>query len=368
MNERIIELERNKIGSIATNLYGNCFRTLLYVDHEEESQNLAKAEKNLNILIEKYNSLDVSNRISIMGGEFANNYIGTADNPFPLESIGDLGLPLFMFLEIAQKALEENFIYFYNVSPENKAKAQELITKISDFKSKLSVLPHNKLFDSSKTLSKEAWHGISASKGHFSFKKSKDEEIEYVGITYSITHEDGVWKNGDYYSNGSSRYNGETPFYEEDALSISQIKYKKTLDIAEKYYKEFSKYFIDGLIPNLHEVEEKLIDKNLDFRLVERLKTFIIMYSSKGLSDDIQFALSDTGKYQLEQLHSIEYEILEEQKEAAKKETAITEARARYQQKSFFWKFLNRKLNPEKIRIEDMATEEIEELYTARRK
>ena len=45
------------------------------------------------------------------------------------------------------------------------------------------------------------------------------------------------------------------------------------------------------------------------------------------------------------------------------REDLITLARLRYRKKSSLWKFFNKKNNPEKLNFEEMAEEEIENLY-----
>jgi hypothetical protein len=82
----------------------------------------------------------------------------------------------------------------------------------------------------------------------------------------------------------------------------------------------------------------------------------------------VDFAHSKYAIFYLEDLQRaerlVEKEAEEQKRLAEEKKSAIDQARERYQQKNFFWKFINRKLNPQNLNFETMETSEIQELYT----
>lgn len=357
--------ERNIIGYTATSLYNYCFRRFQFIDHEDEKTRLNMADQCLLVLENYYNFFSLEQIPEYMGGEFSHKYLGDVDNLTVVTTYYSEKIPLFLFLDIAIKALKENYIYNYEASLDNKEFAQELLEKIINFREKIVVLPHNPIFNSNKHISDEAWYGIS--NGTFAFSIVQEERLKHVKLSYQISRDDGVLIDGDNYSSGQVNTSGSSPYYEEDYKEISKrIEIKREKE-AEEFYAEFRKYFKYGCIPNYQNMKRFLIDRNIDERIFEELKKFCIMYAKYGEERATEFALSNTGKKCLDSLikteNSAAVKLAEKQKQAAIKRIAINNARARYRKKSLFWRAMNQHLNPDKIRMELLDTDQINELY-----
>jgi hypothetical protein len=282
--------------------------------------------------------------------------------------------PLFLLAEIALMNLDSLFIYEPQVSAKNKEKAKELRKLVEELRTKLVTLKHSEIFDSNKHISPEAWKGIASCRGSFTQAVEEKEGLKHFVIRYTITSDDGVWRNGDYYYDNvyTSHYNHI--LYQEDIEEIYKRKLQREKQESDEYYAHFTKYFKNGVIPAKYKgFEEYLIDPTIDERIIKELGTFVLMYNSpEHQRSHTDFAHSKHASFYLEDLQRAERLVKKEkeenQRKREEKDSAIEGARKRYQQKSFFWKMLNRKLNPERLDFESMETEEIKELYTGGKK
>ena len=282
--------------------------------------------------------------------------------------------PLYLFAEIALMNLDSLFIYEPGVSDKNKKKAQELREQIEKLRAKLVTLNLSESFDSNKHISPEAWKGMASCRGSFTQAVEEKEGLKHFVIRYTITSDDGVWRNGDYYYDNvyTSHYNHI--LYQEDIEEIYKRKLQREKQESDEYYAHFTKYFKNGVIPSEYKgFEEYLIDPTIDERIIKELGTFVLMYNSpEHQRSHTDFAHSKCASFYLEDLQRAERLVKKDKEETQRKreekDAAIEDARKRYQQKSFFWKFLNRKLNPERLDFESMETEEIKELYTGGKK
>jgi hypothetical protein len=69
-------------------------------------------------------------------------------------------------------------------------------------------------------VSQTAWQGMNACGGNYSIRREKKEGLEYFEMNYSVTTDDGVWKNGDYYYDNVYTSHGNSVLFEEDSKEI----------------------------------------------------------------------------------------------------------------------------------------------------
>lgn len=343
-----------------------------FIDNEEEFRYLEEAIKNAKEISTALETLSEEEIEMYLSGEHSLHYIGP-DNDLR----GDYAspkYPLYLFAEIALMNLDSLFIYEPGVSDKNKKKARELREQIEKLRAKLVTLNLSESFDSNKHISPEAWKGMASCRGSFTQAVEEKEGLKHFVIRYTITSDDGVWRNGDYYYDNvyTSHYNHI--LYQEDIEEIYKRKLQREKQESDEYYAHFTKYFKNGVIPSEYKgFEEYLIDPTIDERIIKELGTFVLMYNSpEHQRSHTDFAHSKYASFYLEDLQRAERLVKKDKEETQRKreekDAAIEDARKRYQQKSFFWKFLNRKLNPERLDFESMETEEIKELYTGGKK
>lgn len=343
-----------------------------YIDHKEESQTLDRiieiAEKMTNI----FNNMSEEDKRIYLDGEFPTWYLGP-DNDLSSD-IGAPQFPLYLFADIAMMSIDSHYIYEPRVPEENKKKATNLRAHLQVLRRNFQELNYSDKFDCNKHISPEAWQGMSSSMGRYTVRTERKEELDFFEMSYTLTSDDGVWRNGDYYYNNVYRSHHKAVLYQEDAKELAHRKFQREKKESEEYYSHFKKYFKNGIIPMRYQgFEEHLIDPTIDPRIIEEIGSFVLMYNdAKKSRGYVDFAHSEHASYYLEDLQRAERLVQREKEEAIQKrqekDNAIVEARARYQQRSFFWKLLNRKLNPERLSFETMETTEIENLYTGGRK
>lgn len=367
-----IRRDRYSHGKTMAKIVYNTFRRFpRYIDQEEESKGLDIALESADKMLNTFNTMSDEEKAIYLNGEFPLHYLGP-DNDL-IGGINAPEYPLYLFTDIAMMSLNSLFIYEPRVSEVNRKKAQELKSKLEELRDKLVTLEYSKNFDSRKHISQRAWEGMCASRGSFSMSRDEKEGYYHYSIHYSVTTDDGVWKNGDYYYDNVYTSYGEHVLFEEDQKEIANRKESRLKHEAEEYYSHYVKYFKDSKIPaSREELEECLIDKNIDERIKKELGIFVLMYHSPESRGHIAYAHSENAGFRLDRLKSAERTVQREKEEAirkkAEKDSAIDQARARYKQRNFFWKLLNRKLNPERLDFETMETPEIQELYTGGKK
>ena len=322
-------------------------------------------------MLNYFNTMSDEEKSIYLNGEFPLHYIGP-DNDLSA-GINAPEYPLYLFADIALMSIDSLFIYEPRVAETNKKKAQNLKVKLEELREKLVTLNYSKNFDSRKHISPRAWDGMCAARGCFSMSRDEKEGYQHYSIHYTIVSDDGVWRNGDYYYDNVYRSYGEHILFEEDQKEINNRREARLRHEAEEYYSHYTKYFKDGKIPSSREVvEDCLIDPNIDERIKKELCIFVLMYHSKESRGHIEYAHSDNAEYRLDRLKAAERAVQKDKEERIRlreeKDSAIDQARARYKQRNFFWKLLNRKLNPEKLDFESMETPEIQELYTGGKK
>ncbi len=374
-NTREDQIRRDRFshGKTMAKIVYNTFRRFpRYIDQEEESKGLDIALESAEKMLNTFNTMSEEERAIYLNGEFPLHYLGP-DNDLSSD-INSPEFPLYLFCDIATMSLDSLFIYEPQVSEKNKTKARDLKNKLEELRSKLTTLEYSDRFDSEKHISTRAWQGMESSRGFFTVKTEEEENYKYYSMGYTITSDDGVWKNGDYYYDNVYRSHHKVVLFAEDEKELSRRRNERYKKESIEFYSHFQKYFKDGIIPSSYQgFEEYLIDPSLDPKIKEELGSFVLMYNEhkNGLKDG-DFAHSKHAYIYLEDLQNAERRVAREQAEALRqrqeKDSAIVQARARYKQRNFFWKLLNRKLNPERLDFEAMETPEIQELYTGGKK
>lgn len=368
-----IRRDRCNYGYTMATLVFNTFRRYpRFIDNEEEFRYLEEAEKAAKKISNALETLSEEEIEMYLSGELPLRYSGPENDRRGEYDCPEY--PLYFFADITLMNLDSLFIYEPQVSQKNKEKAKELRKLVEELRTKLVTLKHSERFDSSKHISPEAWKGIASSHGGFNMSTQKEEDLEHFVISYTLTSDDGVWRNGDYYYNNVYRSYYDHILYQEDIEEIYKRKVQREKQESEEYYAHFTKYFKNGVIPAKYKgFEEYLLDPTIDERIIKELGTFVLMYNDhENQRSSTDFAHSKYASFYLEDLQRAERLVKKEkeenQRKREEKDSAIEGARKRYQQKSFFWKMLNRKLNPERLDFESMETEEIKELYTGGKK
>lgn len=193
----------------------------------------------------------------------------------------------FRYLEEAEKAAKKISNALETLSEEeidmylSGEHALHYLGPDNDLRAKLVTLNHSEKFDSEKHISPEAWKGMASCRGSFRSAVEEKEGLKHFVIRYTITSDDGVWRNGDYYYDNvyTSHYNHI--LYQEDIEEIYKRKLQREKQESDEYYVHFTKYFKNGVIPSEYKgFEEYLIDQTIDERIIKELGTFVLMYNS----------------------------------------------------------------------------------------
>lgn len=364
-----IQRDRNNHGAKMAAIMNSLFKgNQRYIDQEEDRITLLKVQQLVQEMHKKFDSMSEEEKRTYLDGEFATYYIGP-DNDLS-EGMNAPKYPLYLFADISLITISSLYLYNPNISVENKNIATELKADLETLRSKLAELNFSEKFDKNKHVSQTAWQGMNACGGNYSIRREQKEGVEYFEMNYSVTTDDGVWKNGDYYYDNVYTSHGNSVLFEEDSKEIWNRKINREKKESEIYFSHFKKYFKNGIIPDSYQgFEEHLISQDLDQRIIKALGSLVLMYNApENKHGFVDFAHSKYAIFYLEDLQRaerlVEKEAEEQKRLAEEKKSAIDKARERYQQKNFFWKFINRKLNPQNLNFETMETSEIQELYT----
>ena len=241
-----IKRDRCRYGRTMAKVVFNTFRRYpRFIDNEEEYRYLEDAITSVKEISNALETLSEEEIDMYLNGEHSLHYYGP-DNDLK-EAYDSPKFPLFLLAEIALMNLDSLFIYEPQVSAKNKEKAKELREIVEDLRGKLVNLKYSDNFDSSKHISPEAWKGIASSHGGFNLSTRTEEELEHFVISYTITSDDGEWRNGDYYYDNVYRNHYEHVFYEEYIKEISKRRAEREKKESDEFYAEFKKYFKDVL-------------------------------------------------------------------------------------------------------------------------
>ncbi len=370
--ERQIERDRYSYGKMMTRIMNGLFRKSGWsIIADETSRMLSNSIELADKMHNVFDNMSDEDKRIYLDGEFPTSYLGE-DNDL-ISNVNSPEFPLYLFTDISLMTLDNLYIYESSLSERNKEQAKELKQKLESLREKLLTLNYSPRFAGQKHVSESAWRGLNECRGFFNMSSNEKEGVKYYEISYRLTTDDGVWKNGDYYYDNVYHSYHNHILFEEDSIEISKRKQERLKNEAEVYYAHFTKYFKDGIIPpDYRTFEEYLVDPSIDPRIKKELGDFVLMYRSSDNKGHLQFAHSEYADFYVDDLQRAERQVEKDRQEAMRrreeKDTAISQARARYQQRNFFWKLLNRKLNPEKLEFETMETPEIQELYTGGKK
>lgn len=228
---------------------------------------------------------------------------------------------------------------------------------------KAEELGYSALFDPKEVITIEALDYIVKSEGIFRNTIAEDCGVKFLGITLADKYKEYRVGDQKYYEEylDFQLLKAPKPLYVKDKLKINEKINEKNKKLSEMYHNMLKKYFVDGVMPYASEFAFKLKNKNLDDRIL------LILYSMSLIKteghDDYNFYI--TLKDKILEIKSIEETIkLDEQKRMLEQRNlSIDEAKKRYNNKSFFWKIYNKKMNPENLDFDNMSTENIDGLY-----
>ena len=290
------------------------------------------------------------NKEKLLGGEFNKDaiFVGADINK------DKTSIPLYFELDIIIATIEKEYVRKFS-DPKDIIGTLEALNALRE---QAATLPFISAFRPSEPVSEEAMDEIIAAKGNFEVGKYEKNGIKFVGIEPVLVQDDFHYSHGDYISDGTSYTSlGKKPLYAKEADMIRAIQ-KENL---ETLHNVVGKYFKPGwdFLPTSKKFYDQLLDIDLDERLKQRLRA--ICYIKDKHPDNYEVASIATPI--LEEIVAIEHEIEATKQAALAHQKAIDGARARYQEKSGFWKFFHRQMNPERLNLDAMSTEEIDDLY-----
>ena len=356
-----MKYENIKIQEIRRNIE-NQLSTLLSITFKKNYSSSGDILNQLDKFIESLDSIFIKESPEtiqqLLGGEFNKDsiYLGSEFEP------EKASIPLYFSLDLLMRSIESNLL--------NKTKYNdqfiEILRKLNELKEAATKLEFNSIFEPNSEFSEFTMQQILDAKGNFELKKDQKEGIEYLGIVTNWENTPGHVKNGDYYQTGPTTrgFSRTMTLYQKDKDAIDDVKFQEIQKKSKKIKEIAKKYFKNGEIPVPKDLLDKLLDNNLDKRIVSALLPFS-MLKARGFYDE------DNASYRdFEELERIE-KIVEEEKIFEAKENertnAMEEAKERYKSKNFLWKMLHRKLNPKNLNFNDMTTEQLNDLYQKRR-
>lgn len=297
----------------------------------------------------------------LLGGEF-NKDIIMVGSYFDTQRSS---LPLYFILDIIGKGIE-------TIRANNFANKEELISlldRIKALKEKSSKLEFSKKFDPNQKINDYVLDEIVHSKGNFYVESKVEEGIKHLAIQTQYTIMNGEYKSGDWYERGPTEYHFSRfkPLYEIDDQKIRNVQYEKTSKNIERLDAILEKYFVDKKIPRLGYTEYTLKDKNIDSRFLDIFRSIAYTKEKNPFAEIADLVVSDMDELERLEIQIKQEKIEEEKRLASQKEKAIDNARKRYKDKNFLWKFFNKKMAPKNQEFDNMTIEEINELYVSKR-
>ena len=346
-----IEEQRNAIEKEMSSLLSRVYKTM-HGDMGLTREVLGYVEDTM----ERLKTLIASpSKQEILGGEFNKDriYVGS--------EIGKekTSVPLYFELDLLMDVLEKRYMPKFT----DKGPMIHMLQELGKLRDEAAALKFSSQFQPQEKLSEAAMDDIIAATGNFEIEKQTKAGVHFLGIDPISMHDHVTYRNGDYISEGmSSGSLGKKPLYEKDekALAEAQSQYvDDLLSVVGKYFvRDWD--FINGKGKFL----DKLVSYDVDDRIMERLRR---IYELQERYHNLA-VVSEKATAILEEIVAIEDELSKERQATEKHQKAIDQARARYQAKSSFWKFFHRKMNPDKLQMESMTTEEIDDLYQGRKR
>lgn len=313
-----------------------------------------RLNKTIEILEEAY-SYNPNIVDKLLGGELNKDAIYMGSNP------SYSSFPLYFLIDLIIKTTSKFHIEKFS----NKEEILTTLAKLQLLRDKSTNLKFDSIFNPNEPINDETLENIINSKGDFRRTFETEEGVEYLGIIIDGHSENVVGKNGDNYVEGETKYWSTKPttLYKKDQKLIDSKVLERVKSIQENFNRVVGKYFKDGKIPTSHEFHSRLIDSNLDQRLVSILFSVSLIKDKFPLYDSIVALNTKEKTAELERVEKIVLEELKVKEELEKRTNAIESAKERYKKKSFLWRLVNKKTNPLSVDFDSMKTEEIESLY-----
>ena len=284
-------------------------------------------------------------RDEVLSGEFnldASYLDGIYDRP-------GRRVPLYFALDLMINVLEAKYM--------QQGDAKGTINILRSLRDDLATLSFDPKFEPKETMNQDTKDAIIKAKGEFTVKKMTKNGVSFVGVEPVLTQYD---------RERSITPLGELPMYERDAKEVRKIRREQM----RRLYTITDRYFYPNQldpIPTSEQFYDYLMDVDTDERIKEALRG-ISYLKDRYYHDDL--LVEAAGKY-MDRIEQVEKELqqqAEQQRAMEERNTAIANAKARYQEKSFLWRFFKRKMNPAKLDMESMNLEEINDLYTDTKK
>ncbi len=342
-----IDRERNALERGMSSLLSQVFKRRRGADRALVNEVLEM----VNEMISKLQAAMASpNKDKLLDGEFNKDsiFLGSEMNK------DRTSIPLYFELDILIAALEKDYVKKF----ENPQPIISMLQALGALRDQAATLAFNSAFKPDEPISEAAMDDILATQGDFEVGRYEKNGMKFIGIAPTLVTEQVYYSNGEYLSGGrSSTSLGKKPLYEKDAQALREIQNQNLA----KLHSAIGKYFEHDwdFVPTSAKFFDKLIDIDLDERLKKRL--LAISYIKDKHPDNYEVAAIAAPI--VEEIIEIEHQIQKEQEAALTRQTAINEARARYQEKSGFWKFFHRQMSPDKLNLDAMSTEEIDGLY-----
>ena len=307
----------------------------------------------------------------ILGGEFSVS---------PYKDDNDK-IPLFLQLDIALKNLE---IMYNNVPNHERKEIIEVAEELKKLRKKILTLPVSKEFDSTKNTNENLIENIVESKANYEVKIIEIEGRKFVTIETTHVHNSArMRRDGEYTDFSSSKtqknfllYESEIEEYEflkkqAKLRKIEEERIKKKQEVDSKLSRFCNMYFNDGQLPTIEKLEESLLSKDIGLDFKNAIIKMVDFYYTKNLEEyenivkfDELLTRIDIYRQDYERSKRIEEIKRQEEKEALEQRKLMFLKRAKryYNSKNFLWKFFNKKLNPERINVENLTKESLTQL------
>ena len=354
------EEKREQIGYYLAMITGAKQRYTRFQSNEDDLARIKKINFALDKIDELIEGLDQEELQEVLGGEFSKDYMN--GEPF---YTGHAEIPAYFLLDVASGVLDKQCAKIDVLSGPTK----ETLERLQVLRDKAATLEFDPAFDPNKEIPKAYINFLSKFGYTYNLDIKKERGIRYVQMTIDSAIEHTEYKNGEYHSLGVDYATGSQPLYEADAKAIEANKEEEIQERLRKLDSIAQTYFKDGIIPDVKNFDDCLLDKDLDPRIISSLKAISQLKGEKESNRDI--VESNISYKTVERISYVEEFVAKEQEEARiqnaieaeTREHEIELARQRYQSKSPFWKFFHRKQSVDKMDFDQMSTEQITGLY-----
>lgn len=332
------------------------------------TEKIKKTERMIEKIEKIFDEKSIEEINEILGGEL--NIRGREDDQ----------APLYFQLDIIIKYFEMIYLKQYP----NKELIKDLLDKLYAVREKTAGLTFDKKFKPNETIDEVVIQDIIKNRGTYQIDSVQVGNKSFLAIniikTY-YTNQTYDSELGAYVGIGEATIesHGGRVLYNSDKIEIQNIQKaekqkrveKKINEIMSKLNKIMSRHFKDGKIPSTSEFSENLINPNIDDNLKQALFKIVKVVEENKNNEYRMTAILSNEKL-LENVISIEQNIaklhIEQEKEQQEKAEKFKKAKSdfknsakrAYEQRTFFWRFINKQLDPETKNFEEMNEEEFE--------